>query len=155
MADCPSAFVSSDVSSDGIEVGVSDLLKLCRVKDPDTQKRRIDISAATGRFGLSGFGNPYTKGRGMNEHPPGQIQEKAARGSLLSDEHITSLFESYFIKFGNLTTYYGQVSNCSRNNLFCTTLQCTRDCGSSISIRECRNKYGSSFSSLQFNRCVT
>ena len=42
MADCPSAFVSSDVSSDGIEVGVSDLLKLCRVKDPDTQKRRIE-----------------------------------------------------------------------------------------------------------------
>ena len=42
MADYPSAFVSSDVSSDGIEVGVSDLLKLCRVKDPDTQKRRIE-----------------------------------------------------------------------------------------------------------------
>ena len=35
-------FVSSDVASDGIEVGVSDLLKLCRVKDPDTQKRRIE-----------------------------------------------------------------------------------------------------------------
>ena len=29
-------FVSSDVASDGIEVGVSDLLKLCRVKDPET-----------------------------------------------------------------------------------------------------------------------
>ena len=38
MADYPSAFVSSDVASDGIEVGGSDLLKLCRVKDPDTQK---------------------------------------------------------------------------------------------------------------------
>ena len=35
-------FVSSDVASDGIEVGVSDPLKLCRVKDPDTQKRRIE-----------------------------------------------------------------------------------------------------------------
>jgi len=35
-------FVSSDVASDGIEVGVSDLLKLSRVKDPDTQKRRIE-----------------------------------------------------------------------------------------------------------------
>ena len=42
MADCPSAFVSSDVASDGIEVGVSDPLKLSRVKDPDTQKRRIE-----------------------------------------------------------------------------------------------------------------
>ena len=37
-----SLFVSSDVASDGIEVGVSDPLKLCRVKDPDTQKRRIE-----------------------------------------------------------------------------------------------------------------
>ena len=36
------SFVSSDVASDGIEVGVSDPLKLCRVKDPDTQKRRIE-----------------------------------------------------------------------------------------------------------------
>jgi hypothetical protein len=30
------------VSSDDAEVGVSDPLKLCQVKDPDTQKRRIE-----------------------------------------------------------------------------------------------------------------
>ena len=82
MADYPSAFVSSDVASDGIKVGVSDLLKLCRVKDPDTQKRRIENIR---RY----------RERGMNEHPPGhkRLHEAAfyRMNILLRYSRVTSL----------------------------------------------------------------
>ena len=41
--------VSSDVTSDGIEVGVSDLLKLCRVKDLVSS----DVSSDDAEVGVS------------------------------------------------------------------------------------------------------